>query len=447
LTVAQGNPSSLTAIEAAERIAGGDISAEEMTGACLEHIAAVDDKVHAFIHLDPGEALQQARRLDERRRNGNAIGPLHGVPVAIKDIFDTADYKTECGSPILKGRQPMRDCTAVARLREAGAVIIGKTVTTEFAYMHPGATRNPHDLARTPGGSSSGSAAAVAAGMVPLAIGSQTNGSVIRPSAFCGVYGCKPTHGTISRHGVLQLSQALDHVGVFARSLPDTALILEVLAGYDANDGDTRPVAAPSFLEMTGAEPPLPPRFAFVQTPVWDKAEAETRAAFEGLVDRLGEQAQLIKLGESFAAAWDDHRTIMAADMAHNLRATVVRGDEAASSRQLRDFLAEGEKVTAVRYLAARDAARRYAAAVGEIFKDYDAIITPAAPGVAPKGEATGNPVFCSLWTLTGLPALSLPLLKGEGGMPLGVQLIGDRGDDARLLRTANWLIAELAED
>ena len=203
--------------------------------------------------------------LDERRRNGNAIGPLHGVPVAIKDIFDTADYKTECGSPILKGRQPMRDCTAVARLREAGAVIIGKTVTTEFAYFHPGATRNPHDLERTPGGSSSGSAAAVAAGMVPLAIGSQTNGSVIRPSAFCGVYGCKPTHGTISRHGALQLSQALDHVGVFARSLPDTALILEVLAGYDPNDSDTRPVAAPSFLEMTGAEPPLPPRFAFVQ--------------------------------------------------------------------------------------------------------------------------------------------------------------------------------------
>jgi Asp-tRNA(Asn)/Glu-tRNA(Gln) amidotransferase A subunit family amidase len=438
---------SLTAIEAAERIASGDISAEEMTTACLERIAALDGEVHAFIHLDPDEALLQARRLDERRRNGNAIGPLHGVPVAIKDIFDTADYKTECGSPILKGRQPMRDCTAVARLREAGAVIIGKTVTTEFAYFHPGATRNPRDLERTPGGSSSGSAAAVAAGMVPLAIGSQTNGSVIRPSAFCGVYGCKPTHGTISRHGALQLSQALDHVGVFARSLPDTALILEVLAGYDPNDSDTRPVAAPSFLEMTGAEPPLPPRFAFVQTPVWEKAEPATRAAFEALVGRLGEQAQPVNLGESFAAAWDDQRTIMATDMAHNLRAVVARGDEAASSRQLRDFLAEGEKVTAVRYLAARDAGRRYAAAIGEIFKEYDAIITPASVGVAPKGAATGSPIFCSLWTLTGLPALSLPLLTGEGGMPLGVQLIGERGDDARLLRTANWLIAELSED
>ena len=209
-------------------------------------------KVHAFVHLDPGEALTQARALDERRRNGAALGLLHGVPVAIKDIFDTADYPTECGSPLLKGRKPMRDSTAVARLRAAGAVIIGKTVTTEFAYFHPGATRNPHDPERTPGGSSSGSAAAVAAGMVPLAIGSQTNGSVIRPAAFCGVYGCKPTHGTISRHGALMLSKALDHVGVFSRTLADTALILEVLAGYDPQDSDTRPIAAPAFLEQVG---------------------------------------------------------------------------------------------------------------------------------------------------------------------------------------------------
>jgi Asp-tRNA(Asn)/Glu-tRNA(Gln) amidotransferase A subunit family amidase len=334
----------------------------------------------------------------------------------------------------------MRDCTAVARLREAGAVIIGKTVTTEFAYFHPGPTRNPRDLARTPGGSSSGSAAAVAAGMVPLAIGSQTNGSVIRPAAFCGVYGCKPTHGTISRHGALILSQALDHVGVFARSLADSALILEVLAGYDPQDADTRPVAAPAFLERVDEEPPLPPRFAFVRTPVWDKADAETRAAIEDLVGRLGEQAQTIALGDSFAAAWDDHRAIMAADMAHNLKAVLERG-EGASSKALRDFLLEGAAVPAVRYLAARDAAKRYRDAIAEIFKDFDAIITPAAVGVAPKGEATGSPIFCSLWTLTGLPALSLPLLSGEGGMPLGVQLIGARGDDARLLRAANWLV------
>jgi Asp-tRNA(Asn)/Glu-tRNA(Gln) amidotransferase A subunit family amidase len=436
-------PAGLTAIEAAERIAGGEMSAEDYIGACLQRIEEVDDKVHAFVHLDSDEALRQARALDERRRNGKPLGALHGVPVAIKDIFDTADYKTECGSPLLKGRQPWRDCTVVERLRAAGAVIIGKTVTTEFAYFHPGATRNPHDLERTPGGSSSGSAAAVAAGMVPLAVGSQTNGSVIRPAAFCGVYGVKPTHGTISRHGALILSQALDHVGVFARTLGDAALILEALAGYDTNDTDTRPVAAPAFLETLLEDPPMPPQLAFVRTPVWDKADAETRAAFENLAGLLGDSAEAVDLPDAFAAAWDDQRVIMAADMAHNLGAVVERGGDA-SSQQLRNLLAEGSQVSAVRYLAARASARRYAAGLNEIFKQYDAILTPATVGVAPKGTATGNPLFCSLWSLTGLPALSLPLLTGEGGMPLGVQLVGPAGDDARLMRTANWLIDKI---
>ena len=445
--MAPGGLIELTAIAAAEQIASGDISAEDYTGACLERIAAVDDTVHAFVHLDPDDALAQARALDERRRNGASLGPLHGVPVGIKDIYDTADYPTECGSPLLKGRRPMRDCTAVARLRAAGAVIIGKTVTTEFAYFHPGATRNPHDPERTPGGSSSGSAAAVAAGMVPLAIGSQTNGSMIRPAAYCGVYGSKPTHGTISRYGALSLSRNLDHVGTFARTLADTALLLEVLAGYDPEDDATRAVAAPAFLQTVGEDPPMPPRFAFVRTPIWDKADASARAALEALVDALGEQATTVDLPDAYAAAWDDQRVIMATDMAHNLGAVVARGDEASSSKTLRDFLAEGRQVTAPRYLAALDNARRYAAGIADIFKEYDAIITPATTGVAPKGMATGSPMFCSLWTLTGLPALSLPLLSGEGGLPLGVQLIGERGDDARLLRTANWLVNELAED
>ena len=434
----------LTAIEAAERIADGDMSAEDYVGACLERIKAVDDKVHAFVHLDRDEALTQARALDERRRNGKPLGPLHGVPVAIKDIFDTADYKTECGSPLLKGRQPMRDCTAVARLRAAGAVIIGKTVTTEFAYFHAGPTRNPHELDRTPGGSSSGSAAAVAAGMVPLAVGSQTNGSVIRPASFCGVYGIKPTHGTISRHGALILSKALDHVGVFARTLADAALILDVLAGYDENDTDTRPVAAPAFLEMLIEEPPMPPQLAFVRTPMWDKADAETRAGLEALATRLGDAAAVVDLPETYAAAWDDQRVIMATDMAHNFGALVARGGDA-SSQQLRDLLAEGGRTNAPRYLAARDNAPRYAAGIAEIFKQYDAILTPSAPGVAPKGVATGNPVFNTLWSLTGLPAVTIPLLSGEGGMPIGVQLVGPAGDDARLLRTANWLVNTLA--
>ena len=253
-----------------------------ITGACLDRIAAIEDKVRAFAHLDPEDALAQARALDERRRNGRPIGPLHGMPVGIKDIFDTADYPTECGSPLLKGRQPMRDARRWRACAPPGAVIIGKTVTTEFAYFHPGPTRNPHDPERTPGGSSSGSAAAVAAGMVPLAIGSQTNGSVIRPAAFCGVYGVKPTHGMISRHGALMLSRALDHVGIFARSLADSALILECLQATTR----TTPTRGRWPRRISSEQLPrscrLPPRIAFVRTPVWDKADPETRAAFEG---------------------------------------------------------------------------------------------------------------------------------------------------------------------
>ncbi len=437
----------LTALEAAERIAIGELSAEDYVGACIERIAAADGEVRAFVHHDPDNALAQARALDERQESGAPLGPLHGIPVAIKDIFDTGDYPTECGSPLLKGRRPARDCAAVARLREAGAVIIGKTVTTEFAYFHPGATRNPRDLERTPGGSSSGSAAAVAAGMVPLAIGSQTNGSVIRPAAFCGVYGLKPTHGTISRNGALILSRALDHVGVFGRSLADTALILDVLAGHDPEDSDTRALAAAAFLETLADELPRQPRLAFVRTPVWDKADAETRAAFEALVASFGDAVATVDASGDYSAAWDDHRVVMAVDMAHNLGPIVARGDVNASSAALRTLLAEGSNVSAVRYLAARAAAPRYAAGFDGIFDEFDAIITPATVGVAPKGTATGSPLFCTLWSLTGLPALALPLLTGEGGMPLGVQLVGARGDDARLLRTANWLVAALASD
>ncbi|HEY5379446.1 MAG TPA: amidase [Pseudolabrys sp.] len=434
----------LTATQAAAEMASGALSAVDYNRACLDRISELEPTVHAFIHLDPEHVLAQAKALDERRRNGKPLGALHGIPVAIKDIFDTADYKTECGSPLLKGRQPMRDCTMVARLRAAGAVIIGKTVSTEFAYFHPGATRNPHDLERTPGGSSSGSAAAVAAGMVPLAVGSQTNGSVIRPASFCGVYGVKPTHGMISRHGALILSRKLDHVGVFSRTLADSALILGVLAGYDENDEDTRLVASPAFIETLGEQPPSPPLLAFVRTPVWEKADSECRAAFEKLAKSLGDRAVTVDLPESFAGAWDDQRVIMATDMAHNFGALVERGGEA-SSKQLRDLLAEGGKTDALRYLAAQSNAKRYALGLDEIFKKYDAILTPSAPGIAPKGMATGNPAFNTLWSLTGLPAVSLPLLSGEGGMPIGVQLVGPAGDDARLLRTANWLANKLA--
>src|SRR5450759_709671 len=276
------------------------MSAEDYARACLDQIAAIENEVQAFTHLDPDHVLAQARALDERKASGQALGPLHGVPVAIKDIFDTADYPTECGSPILTGRRPYRDATAVARLRAAGAVIIGKTVTTELAYFHPGKTRNPHDLTRTPGGSSSGSAAAVAAGMVPLAIGSQTNGSMIRPAAFCGVFGVKPSHGLISRAGALTLSRSLDHVGAFARTIEDLALILDVIVGHDPVDPDTRPYASPSFRAGVAEPLPLPPSYAFVRTPMWDKADAEARGALEDLAKDLG--AREVDLPDEYRA-------------------------------------------------------------------------------------------------------------------------------------------------
>jgi Asp-tRNA(Asn)/Glu-tRNA(Gln) amidotransferase A subunit family amidase len=432
----------LTASEVAPDIARGAISAEDYARACLAHIDAVEGEIKAFAHLDREHVLTQARALDERRAQGHPVGPLHGVPVAIKDIIDTADYPTELGSPLAAGRRPWHDATAVAKLRAAGAVIIGKTVTTEFAYFHPGPTRNPHDPARTPGGSSSGSAAAVASQMVPLALGTQTNGSVIRPAAFCGVFAAKPSHGLVSRAGVLQLSRKLDHIGAFARSLPDLALILDVIAGHDPADPDTRPFAAPDFRAMLDEKWPLPPRFAFARTAVWDKADVGTKAAFEELVAALGPAITPVELPASLAEAWDTHRTIMATDMAHSLAPFVARGEP---SEVMGKLLARGRSVTAVDYLAALAQAPRYAASLADIFDEYDAILTPAAPGVAPEGlSATGDPAFCTLWTLTGLPALSLPLLAGEGGLPLGVQLVGAPGRDARLLRTAGALVEML---
>ncbi len=434
----------LTATEAASEIARGAISAEDYTAACLAQISAVENEVQAFAHLDPEHALAQARTLDRIKSEGGRIGPLHGVPVGIKDIFNTADYPTEYGSPIFAGHRATSDAAAVRKLREAGAVIIGKTVTTEFAYFHPGKTRNPHDVQRTPGGSSSGSAAAVAAGMVPLAIGSQTNGSMIRPAAFCGVFGVKPSHGLISRAGALTLSHKLDHVGAFARSLDDLALILDVLAGEDPADPDSRPYASPSFRDGLLEPPPLPPTFAFVRTPMWDKADADARSAIEDLAKELG--AREVDLPEDYRPAWDALRAIMAADMASNLGGHLDKGGEA--SQQFRDLIAEGRKVTATQYLAALRDARRYAENISEIFEQFaDAIITLSAKGAAPQGlSATGDPVFCSLWTLTGLPALNLPLLESSEGLPIGVQLVGAYGRDERLLRTARSLVQQFAE-
>lgn len=433
----------LSATDAARAISGGEISSEQLVEACLARIRTAEPEVQAWQFLDPDHALAQARARDLDRREGRACGPLHGVPVGIKDIIDTVDMPTEDGTVLHAGRTPDRDATVVAMLRAAGAVILGKTVTTECAYFHPGKTRNPHNPAHTPGGSSSGSAAAVAAGMVPLAIGSQTNGSVIRPAAFCGVYGFKPSHGLISRHGILKLSRTLDHVGVFARTLEDIALATEQLAGHDERDPDTHPRARIPFVRTATEEPPLPPLLAFVKTPVWDRATAETQEAFAELTAALGDRCEVYDLPESLREAWDWHRAIMEAEMAANLDLEWEKGRDRLSE-PLRGLISRGRDVKAIDYQKALARIAVLNQGFEELFSRYDAVLTPSAPGTAPAGLATtGDPAFCSLWTLCGMPALNLPLMRGENGLPLGAQLVGARHDDARLLRTARWLVSQ----
>ncbi len=434
----------LSATDAARAIRDGAITSEQLVEACLARIREAEPQVQAWQFLDPQHALAQARALDEQHRAGAPSGPLHGVPVGLKDIIDTADMPTEDGTVLHAGRTPARDATVAAMLRAAGAVILGKTVTTECAYYCPGKTRNPHNPEHTPGGSSSGSAAAVAAGMVPLALGSQTNGSVIRPASFCGAYGFKPTHGLIPRHGILRLSRTLDHVGLLSRTLEDLALLAEVLVGHDESDPDTRPRAPAPFVATAGQEPPLPPLVALVKGPVWERAAEDTRDAFAELVKELGDRVVEVELPESARNALDWHRTIMEAEMAANLDAEWERGRDRLSE-QLRSLMARGREVRALDYQKALARIPLLNQGFGEIFERFDAILTPAAPGTAPKGlGSTGDPAFCTLWTLLGTPAVSLPLMQGENGLPLGVQLVGPRHGDARLLRTARWLAREV---
>ena len=436
----------LSASDAARAIRDGAISSEQLVEACLARIEAVEPAVQAWQYLDPKHALEQARARDLERKEGRPAGPLHGVPVGIKDIIDTADMPTEDGTVLHAGRTPDRDATVVSMLRAAGAVIMGKTVTTECATYTPGKTRNPHNPEHTPGGSSSGSAAAVAAGMVPLALGSQTNGSVIRPAAFCGGDGFKPTHGLISRPGLLKLSRALAHVGVFARTLDDVALLAEQLTGYDENDPDTRARARIPFVKTVAEEPPFAPYFAFVKTPLWERAEEATRDAFAELAGVLGDQCREHALPESLREAWDWHRTIMLAEMAANLDLEWEKGRDRLS-QSLREQLARGREVRALDYQKALARIPVLNQGFDELFLSYDAVLTPSAPGTAPKLATTGDPAFCTLWTLCGMPAVSLPLMQGEDGLPLGVQLVGRCGDDARLLRTARWLVARVQTD
>lgn len=430
----------LSATEAAQAIHAGSISSVQLVEACLARIRSVEPQVQAWQFLDEAHALAQARARDAEHSAGLASGALHGVPVGIKDIIDTADMPTEDGTPLHAGRTPERDATVVAMLRAAGAVILGKTVTTECATYTPGKTRNPHHPERTPGGSSSGSAAAVAAGMVPLAIGTQTNGSVIRPASFCGVYGFKPTFGMVPRHGILKLSRTLDTVGFFGRSLEDIALIAEQCVGHDERDPDTRPRARPPLQRTLAEEAPLAPRFAFVKTTLWQRADASTMEAFAELTETLGVHCQSYELPPSTRDAVDWLRTIMESEMAANLDLEWEQGRESLSAA-LREQLTRGREVRALEYQKCLARGARLNQGFDELFDNFDAIVTPSAPGEAPPAATTGDPAFCSLWSLCGMPALNLPLMSGPLGLPLGVQVVGKRGSDARLLRSARWLV------
>lgn len=433
----------LDALALRDRLASGALRAVDLVEACLERIEALEPEVQAWAWLDPDHARAQARRLDDWRRSGRAIGPLHGLPVGLKDIIDTKGIPTENGTPIDGGRVPAKDAWITTRLRAAGAIILGKTVTTEGAYLHPNKTRNPHDPGHTPGGSSQGSAAAVAAGMVPLAVGTQTGGSIIRPAAFCGVVGLKPSFGLIGRTGILPQSPFLDTVGVFARSVADAALLAGVLAGHDPDDPATEPAPAPRLLETAQADVPVPPHFAFLKPPGWQGAEAQTRGALEELAALLGPQCFEVDV-----PGLDDvaqiRRRINLAEMAKCYYALERRGRELMSPT-LQEAMDEGKAVLARDYIAALDWRGIMNAALAPVFDRCDAILCPAAPGPAPEGlGSTGDAIFNGLWTLAGLPAVTLPVFTAENGLPMGVQLVGRRGDDARLLRTARWLAAHL---
>ena len=424
--------------ETAATIRAGRGSAADACAAALARIAETESRVHAWANLDAEHALKQARAIDDAGPNG----ALAGVPVAVKDIIDTADLPTENGTPLDVGRRPEADATVVQRLRAAGAVILGKTVTTELACGAANETRNPHGLAHTPGGSSSGSAATVAAGGVPLALGSQTAGSVVRPAAFCGVWGMKPSFGAIPRTGVTRLARTLDHVGVLAVSVEDAALGIDAISGDDGLD-QASAGRAPTRLAAALGLPLGRPRLAFVREPAWDEVEADAAAAYEGAAAELG--AEPLGLGPEFADARAVHLGIMRREVAHAFAPWVARG-EARLSDVVREHVEGGRAIDADTYLSLLDRADAMRRAFEQAMLPYDAALTPAAPGGAPKGLAfTGSRSQTMLWTMLGVPAVNVPVLT-VGGLPLGLQVVGRFGADATTLRAAAWCAARLQE-
>ncbi|HPG89588.1 MAG TPA: amidase, partial [Hyphomicrobium sp.] len=396
-------PAELTASEASAALAEGSLTSEQLVSSCLDRMSKRDSVVQAFAHFDANRVLADARASDAARTSGRALGLLAGIPVAIKDIIDTADYPTENGTPVHAGRQPNADASVVAQLKAAGAIIFGKTVTTELAFFGPGKTRNPRDPSRTPGGSSSGSAAAVADGQVPLALGTQTAGSLIRPASYCGVIGFKPTFGAVSRTGVLAQSQPLDTIGGYARSVDDIALMMDAISGFDAADPDMTPAPPSSPQSSLTKETTGPltraPRLAFVKSPAWRNADPEAQRAFEAFAASFGTRAEVVEtpLPSDFDGSLRLQQIVQFSDIAKNYGPIADANGDRVSSK-LKEIIAEGRTFSKADYTAARAASDPLYDALQPLLAHYDAILTPSAPGVALAGlSATGSPMFNAL--------------------------------------------------
>jgi Asp-tRNA(Asn)/Glu-tRNA(Gln) amidotransferase A subunit family amidase len=437
----------LTATEALASIASGRLSSVELVTSCLARIKETDGAIKAWAFLDPNAALAQAAECDRLRKAGLPTGPLHGIPVGLKDIIDTAKMPTQRGTSIFEGRQTAHVARIVEHLREAGAVILGKTVTTELAFVHANETRNPHNPDHSPGGSSSGSAAAVAAQHVPLAIGTQTNGSVIRPASFCGTFGFKPTRGVISRSGILQTSVSLDQVGCFGRSLADVALLTDAIGGYDQHDTASFARPRPNMSAGAAADAPVTPNLAWFNLPFNDRLSGDARDGMEAVLGILGPHVERMEAADTLSDLVAVQACIHEYEIAQH-QAEVFETHWDQISETLKPVITRARKISKTHYEDAMAVKASAEAFFANFLMDYDAIIAPSAAGEAPKfGNGTGDPIFCTLWTLAGLPCVSLPLLVGETGLPIGVQLIGPAEKDYRLLRTARWLQTYVAQE
>lgn len=438
----------LTLSEAAAGIRNGTFTARMLATRYLERIRLHEACIRAWAWLDEERVLDEARQADAELDQGKARGVLHGIPLGIKDIIHTRGIPTRMGSPIFDDFVPARSATCVDRLEQAGGYVQGKTVTTEFANQHPGPTTNPWNRGFTPGGSSSGSAAAVAAGFTAAAIGSQTRGSIIRPAVYCGVVGFKPSFGVISRAGVNPLSATLDHVGVLTRSVDDAGLLVSCLAGHDPRDPDTlRDERLKSFRLDALHDLAALPRLAAVRSPVWDRADEAQRALFDANCDALrvaGAHIEVVDLPAAFDRADEAARVIQAAEIAHNFRAFDANA-RARMSAAFRALVEGGAQCSALEYQAALGTRTALRKSLDELIGTYDAILTPPATGEAPRTlAATGDPAFCALWTLCGVPSIAFPTGIGPQGMPIGLQVVGRYLDDRRTLQVAKWCMARL---